>query len=154
MIFFPFQHFRLEPSLMYFLNFIWKTQKPLFVKRYNSYGQKFPHCTFSMNLPLFLCTPATLHLIDSERSNKIALFQVSWLLEDLHHSQDHHNHNHQRSALQKCSIPSLAPPALLVTCQAGVSLVSVTEWSVGEMLNPSKYTFHTQESETRFQSIS
>ena len=43
------------------------------------------------------------------------------------------------SAQQKCSIPSLAPPALLVTCQAGVSLVSVTEWSVGEMLNPSKY---------------
>ena len=50
---------------------------------------------------------------------------------------------HHISAQQKCTIPSLAPPALLVTCQqAGVSSVSVMEWPVGEMLNPSKYISH------------
>ena len=46
------------------------------------------------------------------------------------------------SAQQKCTIPTLAPPALLVTChQPGVSLVSVTEWSVGDLQIPSKYKY-------------
>ena len=48
------------------------------------------------------------------------------------------------SSQQKSTIHTLAPPALLVTChQLGLSLVSVTEWSVGEMgfiQIPSKYT--------------
>ena len=48
------------------------------------------------------------------------------------------------SAQQKFTIPTLAPPALLVTChQLGLSLVSVTEWSVGEksfFQIPSKHT--------------
>ena len=49
-----------------------------------------------------------------------------------------------RSAQQKCTIPSLAPPALLVTCQQyGVALVSVMEWPVGDILIPSKYISHS-----------
>ena len=46
------------------------------------------------------------------------------------------------SSQQKCTIPTLAPPALLVTChQLGLSLVSVTEWSVEEIQVPSKYRY-------------
>ena len=53
--------------------------------------------------------------------------------------------NHHLSAQQKCTIPTLEPPALLVTCQQpGVSLVSVTEWSVGVYLIPSKYTSYSR----------
>ena len=52
----------------------------------------------------------------------------------------------QFSAQQKCSIPTLAPPALLVTCQQlGLSLVSVMEWSVGDILIPSKYISYSIE---------
>ena len=49
--------------------------------------------------------------------------------------------DHHLSAQQKCTIPTLAPPALLVTChQLGLSLVYVTGWSVGDIQKPSKYT--------------
>ena len=51
----------------------------------------------------------------------------------------------QRSAQQKCSIPSLPPPALLVTFQQpGVALVSVTEWSVGDIPVQSKYISYSR----------
>ena len=53
--------------------------------------------------------------------------------------------DHHVSAQQKCSIPSLAPPALLVTCQqAGVALVSVIEWSVGDSPVQSKYISYSR----------
>ena len=49
------------------------------------------------------------------------------------------------SAQQKCSIPTLAPPALLVTCQQpGVYLVSVMEWSVGDIPVQSKYISYSR----------
>ena len=45
------------------------------------------------------------------------------------------------SSQQKCTIPTLAQPALLMTChQPEVTLVSVMEWSVGDIPIPSKYT--------------
>ena len=53
--------------------------------------------------------------------------------------------DHPLSAQQKCTIPTLEPPALLVTCQQpGMSLVSVMEWSVGESLKQSKYTSYSR----------
>ena len=49
--------------------------------------------------------------------------------------------DHPLSAQQKCTIPTLEPPALLVTCQQpDIGLVSVTEWSLGDLQIPSKYT--------------
>ena len=49
------------------------------------------------------------------------------------------------SAQQKCTIPTMAPPALLVTCQLpDMALVSVTEWSVGEGLKSSKYILYSR----------
>ena len=55
--------------------------------------------------------------------------------------EDRRHHDHQVSAQQKCTIPTLAQPALLMTChQPGVTLVSVMEWSVGDIPIPSKYT--------------
>ena len=49
--------------------------------------------------------------------------------------------DHQISAQQKFTIPTLEPPALLVTChQLGLSLVSVMEWPVEDIQIPSKYT--------------
>ena len=53
--------------------------------------------------------------------------------------------HHHISAQQKCTIPTLAPPALLVTCQQpGDSLVSVTEWSVGDFPVQSKYISYSR----------
>ena len=54
--------------------------------------------------------------------------------------------HHHVSAQQKCSIPSLAPPALLVTCQQpDMALVSVMEWSVGDIPVQSKYISYSRE---------
>ena len=55
------------------------------------------------------------------------------------------NHHQHVSAQQKCTIPTMAPPALLVTCQQpGVPLVSVTEWSVGDFPVQSKYISYSR----------
>ena len=53
--------------------------------------------------------------------------------------------DHHDSAQQKCTIPTLTPPALLVTCQQpGMALVSVTEWSVGDIPVQSKYISYSR----------
>ena len=53
--------------------------------------------------------------------------------------------DHHLSAQQKCTIPTLAPPALLVTCQQpDIGLVSVTEWSVGDIPVQSKYISYSR----------
>ena len=53
--------------------------------------------------------------------------------------------DHQISAQQKCTIPTLAPPALLVNYQlSDMALVSVTEWSVGDIPVQSKYISYSR----------